>query len=88
VYPSTASLQSGVPGQIPISVDSRLRELLTTIWRGTVTVKSDLARENADIVAMAASMALITTRVGPNVYAAAWQVTGKGLRYINETEED
>lgn len=69
-------------------MDQRLRELLTSIWRETVTVKGNLARDNADIVAMAASMALITTRVGPNVYAGAWQVTGKGLRYINETEDD
>lgn len=86
--PSTASSLSDAPGQKPISVDSRLRELLTTVHRGTVAVKSNVARDNAEIVAMAASMLLITTRVGPNCYAGAWQVTGKGLRYINETEED
>jgi hypothetical protein len=74
-------------GQIRISVDQRLLELLTAIWRGTVTVKSDCARDNAEIVAMAASMNLITTRVGPNCYAGAWQISGKGLRFINETED-
>jgi hypothetical protein len=69
-------------------IEKRLRDLLMQIWRTTVTVKCDLARDNADIVAMAASMQLITSRVGPNVYAGAWQLTGKGLRHINETEED
>jgi hypothetical protein len=58
------------------------------IWRGVVTVKSDLAREQADIIAMAASLSLITTKVGPNTFAGAWQITGTGLRYINETEDD
>lgn len=88
MYPSTPSLQSGAPGLTPISVDDRLRELVCTIWKETVMVKGNLARDNADIVAMAASMQLITTRVGPNCYAGAWQITGKGLRHINDTEED
>jgi hypothetical protein len=58
------------------------------IWREEVKVKSDFARAQADVVAMAASQQLITTRVGPNVYAGAWQITAKGLRYLNETEDD
>jgi len=69
-------------------IDKRLSEILTYVWRNTVTVKSSYARDHAEYFAMAASMALITTRVGPNVYAGAWQITGKGLRHINETEED
>jgi hypothetical protein len=69
-------------------IDTKLSEILTTIWRTTVTVKSTYAREHAEYIAMAASMQLITTRVGPNVYAGAWQITGKGLRHINENEED
>lgn len=62
--------------------------MLQHIWRNTVTVKSAFARDQADIVAMAASMQLITTRVGPGVFSAEWQVTAKGLRFVNENEED
>jgi hypothetical protein len=71
-----------------LTVDQRLREILTTIWKEEVKVKSRFARDNAGIIAMAASKQLITTRVGPNTYGGAWQITGSGLRYVNETEED
>ena len=50
-------------------------------------VKADYARDHADYIAMAASLGLITTRVGANRFASDWQVTGKGIRYINETED-
>lgn len=77
-----------MPGPKPISTEDRLRQLLVKIWRETVRLKSDYAREHADIVAMAASENLITSRIGPGVYAGQWQITGRGLRLINETEDD
>lgn len=70
-----------------MSIDQRLRHILSTIWKEEVKVKSRIARYNADIIAMAASKNLITTRVGPEVYGGGWQITAKGLRYLNETEE-
>jgi hypothetical protein len=51
-------------------------------------VRSNTARSCADIIAMAASMQLITSRTAPNVYANEWQITTKGLMWLNETEED
>lgn len=70
------------------NINERLTTALSHIWRSTVTVKGDFARTHADIIAMAASMQLITTRVGPNAYAGAWQITAKGLRHVNENEDD
>lgn len=60
-------------------IDSCLRQVLHTTWTCQVTTKSDFARENADYIAMAASMGLISTRIMENVYGRHWQVTAKGL---------
>lgn len=51
------------------------------------TVSSVFARANARLVAAAASMQLITTRVNRDVYSGDWQITGKGLRWLNELKE-
>lgn len=65
-----------------------MRDALDHIWRNSVSVKGVFARDFADIIAMAASMQLITTRVGPGCFGGAWQITAKGLKYVNETEDD
>lgn len=52
-----------------------------------VRVKADYARKHADIIGMAASMQMISTRIGPNVYGSTWNVTGKGLAWLNEKED-
>jgi hypothetical protein len=70
------------------TVDQRLRTVLRSVWRETVRVKSDFARTNADIIGMAASLQLITTKVGPSTFAGAWQITSKGLVWLNEKDED
>lgn len=36
---------------------------------------------------MAASLQLITTRVNAAVFSREWQITIKGLRWLNETKE-
>lgn len=60
-------------------LDSYLKQVLHTVWTCEVTTKSDFARENADYIAMASSMGLISTRIMSNVYGRNWQVTAKGL---------
>lgn len=60
-------------------LDSYLKQVLHTVWTCEVTTKSDFARENADYIAMASSMGLISTRIMANVYGRNWQVTAKGL---------
>jgi hypothetical protein len=65
-------------------IDNCLREVLQTVWTCQVTTKSDFARENADYIAMAASMGLITTRIMTAVFGRQWQVTAKGLHALEE----
>lgn len=78
----------------PKRIDSSLKQVLHTVWTCQVTTKSDFARENADYIAMAASMGLISTRIMSHVYGRQWQVTAKGLNAlethygIKTTEDD
>ena len=65
----------------------RLLSLLRKTYRAPISVKSDLARSEADVVAMAASMQLITTRISPQRFAQAWRITTKGLSWLNEKDE-
>lgn len=65
----------------------RLRKLLNECHREHVRVKSDYARKEADIVAMAASLRLITTKVGAQRFAKTWLITTKGLVWLNEKED-
>lgn len=66
---------------------ARLRHLLKECWREHVRIKSDYARKEADIVAMAASLQLITTKVGKQRFAKTWHITTKGLTWLNEKED-
>lgn len=65
----------------------RLRQTLKLCWREQVRVKSDYARKEADIIAMAASLRLITTKVGAQRFAKTWHITTKGLAWLNEKED-
>jgi hypothetical protein len=79
-----------VPGKIPIETGdtlARLHKLLRACWRENVRVKSDYARKEADIVAMAASLQLITTKVGAQRFTKTWLITSKGLTWLNEKED-
>lgn len=64
-----------------------LYDIVKLSWAEGFTVKSDVARKYADIVGMAASMGLITTRVMPGVYSSSWQVTLEGQGWLEEYEE-
>lgn len=66
----------------------RMNKVLRAIWREQVRVKSDMARKEADVIAMAASLQLITTKVGAQRFAKTWLITSKGLNWLNEKEED
>lgn len=68
----------------PLAPEERLRELLDRVWRSELRCKSDYARKHAEIVAMAASLNLITTKTGSNQFASAWLLTNKGLTWLNE----
>ncbi len=65
----------------------RLHRVLRGVWREQVRVKSDLARKEADVIAMAASLQLITTKVGAQRFAKTWLITSKGLTWLNEKDD-
>lgn len=48
---------------------------------------SNFAQRNMAHVAMAASQHLITTQVDKTTYGRTWRITGKGLRWLNESKE-
>lgn len=52
------------------------------------TTKSLFSRTYAEFVAMAASLQLISTRIAKDLYGNEWQVTVKGLRWLNEIKRE
>jgi hypothetical protein len=52
-----------------------------------VRVKSDFARKEADVIAMAASLQLITTKVAAQRFAKTWLITSKGLTWLTEKDD-
>jgi hypothetical protein len=75
-------MESCAPGD----PEKRLAELLDRVWRGAVSVKSNYARDNAEVVAMAASLHMLTTKTGVSTFASAWQITNTGLTWLTERE--
>jgi uncharacterized protein YpmS len=84
---STAKPKSDETGTTPTNVEDRLNSLLTLVVKSPQRVKCDYIRNNAEIVAMAASMQLITTRTRQGVYNHAWRITIKGLSYIHQQRD-
>lgn len=68
-------------------MEEQLAWVINEVHLRGFTVKSGYARSNAELVAMAASLQLITTRISKNLYGNEWQVTVKGLRWLNEMKE-
>jgi hypothetical protein len=62
----------------------RLHTLLQFIYERPLAIQSNTARRDADLVAMAASMGLITTEITPHTFGRDWRVTSKGLVLLNE----
>ena len=60
----------------------RLTDVLTRAWKAPFKTKSDFARAEADVVAMAASDGYLTTRVAAGLYGNEWRITPTGLRHL------
>lgn len=60
--------------------------MLTTAWKGTLYVQSNLARELAIAIGIAASCGWITTKHGP-LFGRQWYITSKGLKWLEDTHE-
>jgi hypothetical protein len=63
-----------------------LIDILDRAWRKPFKTKSDYARFHADMIAMAASDGLITTRLATGLYSRIWLITPKGLSYLYALE--
>jgi hypothetical protein len=62
--------------------------VLHRAWKAPFSTKSDFARANAGVVAMAASDGFITTRVAAGLYGKSWLVTVAGLRHLGVLQGD
>ncbi len=62
----------------------KLKEVLQEAWQGNFTTKSDFARHEADWVALAASLGLITVMVTMTEPSRFWMITEEGLAALDE----
>jgi len=64
------------------SIDSNLARIVIEAHRHGFSVQSDFARRNADYVAMAASMGLVSTRIVGNAFGRMWRPTVEGMTFL------
>lgn len=65
---------------------AHIRALLQQIYLKPLAIQSDTARRDADLVAMAASLGLITTQISSHQFGRDWRITNKGLLLLNEED--
>lgn len=58
--------------------------VLKRAWLIGFRTKSNFAREFADEVAIAASLGLISTKIGKEQFDKTWHITRKGMDYLGE----
>lgn len=58
--------------------------VLKRAWLVGFRTKSNFAREFADEVAIAASLGLISTKIGKDQFDKTWHITRKGMDYLGE----
>lgn len=68
--------------QILTPQESRLASVVMYAHLQPFRTKSDFARDQADYVAIAASIGLISVAHGVFTFNREWRVTSKGLRYL------
>ncbi|SCW77141.1 hypothetical protein SAMN02927900_04774 [Rhizobium mongolense subsp. loessense] len=56
-------------------------DILKQALESPFKTKSNFARENADLIAMAASDGFITTRMAAGLYSRKWMITPVGLSH-------
>jgi hypothetical protein len=61
----------------------RIMDVLENAWLKPFKTKSDFAREHADLIAMAASDGLLTTKIATGLYQRHWLLTPKGLSLLH-----
>lgn len=62
----------------------KVNVVLKRAWLIGFRTKSNFAREYADEVAIAASLGLISTKIGKELFDKTWHITRKGMDYLGE----
>jgi hypothetical protein len=62
----------------------KLKRLLHQVYIKPMAIQSNVARRDAALVAMAASMGLITTQISSHQFGRDWRITNRGLLLLNE----
>lgn len=70
----------------PTHTDMNIDNVLRQAWLKGFRTKSDFARNYANEVAIAASLGLISTKIGSERFDKSWHITRKGLGYLQESE--
>ena len=63
-----------------------LKRLLHHVYIKPMAIQSNVARRDAALVAMAASMGLITTQISSQQFGRDWRITNRGLLLLNEED--
>jgi len=66
---------------------TRTELLEHTFLAGGFTTRSDVARENAELIAEAAQLGLLTTQTPRDGFGAVWRMTPIGLSVLFDTFE-
>ena len=72
------------PGPTHIDMKTNIDDILRRAWLQGFRTKSDFARLHADGVAVAASLGLITTKIGAERFDRSWHITKRGLTFLGE----
>lgn len=63
-------------------------DVLREAWKHGIATKGDFARTHANLIAIAASCGLITTKVRAKEFGTRWLITKQGLEALNECYQD
>lgn len=69
-----------------ILTSKELRQVLIEAWRSPFATRSDTARHNAEWIAIAAQLGLLTT-LDDERWGRTWRITAAGLALLEDTHE-
>lgn len=74
------------PSEELSETEDKLVDIILETRTRRVSVSGDFARANAEMIAMAASMGLITTRIHMDIYGRDWVPAIAGLEFLDDVE--
>ena len=66
--------------------DHDVLPVLRRAWEAPFLTRSDFARQQADLVATAACLGLLTVRHSPDTWGRVWRITAGGLAFLEAQE--